>query len=313
MSLIRTKGYAATSVDDLCSAAGVTKGAFFHHFKSKAALAVAAAEHWSEQTAAVFAAAPYHKHKDPLDRVLGYVDFRKMLLTGRFPEFTCLVGTMVQEAYETSPAIRKACDASINAHATEIEKDIAAAMQLHDVHAKWTPESLALHTQAVLQGAFILAKAKGDAAIAAESIDHLRRYIKLLFNNRRKGSSNMTTDLVTYLSFDGHCEAAFKHYEKILGGKILMMVRHADAPADAGMPQTPETAARIMHARLQIGERLLMGGDAPPQFATKPQGFCVSIQADDPAEAERIFRALGEGGVVQMPLGETFFAHRLAC
>ena len=67
-----------------------------------------------------------------------------------------------------------------------------------------------------------------------------------------------------------------------------------------------------MHARLQVGDRLLMGGDAPPQFATKPQGFCVSIQVDDAAEAERIFRALGEGGVVQMP-GETFSAHRLAC
>jgi PhnB protein len=120
----------------------------------------------------------------------------------------------------------------------------------------------------------------------------------------------MTTDLVTYLSFDGHCEAAFKHYEKILGGKILMMARYADAPADAGVPQNPETAARIMHARLQVGDRLLMGGDAPPQFATKPQGFCVSIQVDDAAEAERIFRALGEGGVVQVPLGETFWAHR---
>jgi PhnB protein len=120
----------------------------------------------------------------------------------------------------------------------------------------------------------------------------------------------MTTDLVTYLSFDGQCEAAFKHYEKILGGKILMMVRYADAPAGVDVPQTPETAARIMHARLQVGDSLLMGGDAPPQFASKPQGFCVSVQVDDPAEAERLFRAFGEGGVVQMPLGETFWAHR---
>jgi PhnB protein len=89
-----------------------------------------------------------------------------------------------------------------------------------------------------------------------------------------------------------------------------MMVRYADAPADAGVPQNPETAARITHARLLGGDRLLMGGDAPPQFATKPQGFCVSIQVDDAAEADRIFRALGERGVVQMPLGETFWAHR---
>ena len=120
----------------------------------------------------------------------------------------------------------------------------------------------------------------------------------------------MTTDLVTYLSFDGLCETAFRHYEKILGGKILMMVRYADAPADAGVMRTPETDSRIMHVRLQVGDRFLMGGDAPPQFASKPQGFSVSIQIDDPAEAERVFRELGEGGVVQMPIGETFWARR---
>ncbi|HUB65055.1 MAG TPA: VOC family protein [Methylocella sp.] len=119
----------------------------------------------------------------------------------------------------------------------------------------------------------------------------------------------MTTDLVTYLSFDGQCEAAFKYYEKVLGGKILMMVRHADAPAGAGVPQTPEAANRIMHARLKVGDRLLMGGDAPPH-ASKPQGFCVNIMVDDPAEAERIFGELGESGVVRMPIAETFWARR---
>jgi len=119
MSLIREKGYAATSVDDLCANAGVTKGAFFHHFESKEALAVAAANYWSEKTGAFFAAAPYHKHKDPLDRLLGYVDLRKSILKGEVAGFTCLVGTMVQEVYESHPAIRAACEASINAHAAK--------------------------------------------------------------------------------------------------------------------------------------------------------------------------------------------------
>ena len=100
LSLIRAKGYEATTVDDLCAAAGVTKGAFFHHFASKETLAVAAAEYWSETTGAFFAAAPYHRHTDPLQRVLGYIDFRKAILTGKVPEFTCLVGTMVQEVYK---------------------------------------------------------------------------------------------------------------------------------------------------------------------------------------------------------------------
>jgi len=183
LSVIRTKGYAATSVDELCASAGVTKGAFFHHFKSKDEIAVAAANRWSETTGALFADAPYHKHKDPLDRVLGYLDFRKALLKGGVPEFTCLVGTMVQEAYETNPEIRRACDASISNHAATLESDISEAKKKYGIKGSWTPSSLALHTQAVLQGAFILAKAKGGADVAAASVDHLRRYITLLFQH----------------------------------------------------------------------------------------------------------------------------------
>lgn len=189
LSVIRTKGYSATTVDELCAAAGVTKGAFFHHFKSKEALGVAAADHWSEMTGAVFAQAPYRDHADPLDRVLGYVAFRKALLQGGVPDFTCLVGTMVQETYETSPAIRDACDRSISDHAAVLEADIEAAMRDRNMSPEWTANSLALHTQAVLQGAFILAKAKGGAQIAASSIDHLIRYLELLFspeNNQRQ-------------------------------------------------------------------------------------------------------------------------------
>jgi TetR/AcrR family transcriptional repressor of nem operon len=188
LSLIRTRGYEATTVDDLCTEAGATKGAFFHHFASKDALGVAAAAHWSEMTDAFFAAAPYQRHADPLDRVLGYIDFRKAILKGKLPEFTCLVGTMVQEVYDSSPAIRKACDASISGHAAKVEADIAAAMKQRGMRPSWTAESLALHTQAVLQGAFVLAKAKGGAAVATASIDHLRRYIEFLFQPaNRKG------------------------------------------------------------------------------------------------------------------------------
>ena len=98
------------------------------------------------------------------------------------PEFTCLVGTMVQEAYASNPAIRDACARSICGHAETLEADIAAAIEKYRIDADWTAASLALHTQAVLQGAFILAKAKGGAQVAAQSVDHLRRYIELLFN-----------------------------------------------------------------------------------------------------------------------------------
>jgi TetR/AcrR family transcriptional repressor of nem operon len=181
LSRIREKGYSSTSVDELCAAAGVTKGAFFHHFRTKDALAVAAANHWSRMTGAFFETAPYHQHEDPLERVLGYLDFRKALLQGEIAEFTCLVGTMVQEVYDTSPDIRKACEACISDHVAKIEVDIAAALKRQRISIPWTAASLALHTQAVLQGAFILAKATGDAAVAVASIEHLRRYIELLF------------------------------------------------------------------------------------------------------------------------------------
>jgi len=194
LSLIRTKGYSATSVDELCTAAGVTKGAFFHHFKSKVELGVAAADHWSKMTTVLFAQAHYHTHPDPLERFLAYIDFRKALLQGELPDFTCLVGTMLQETYETVPAIRDACARSIAAHAATLTADIEAAMCERNMAPTWTAKSLALHTQAVIQGAFILAKATGGAAIAADSIDHLRRYIEMLFDARVEESISPRTD-----------------------------------------------------------------------------------------------------------------------
>src|SRR5271166_4610535 len=91
--VIRVKGYTATRIEDICEAAGLTKGSFFHHFESKEALALDAADYWSEITSQFFASAPYQAHTDPLDRLLAYIDFRKSILQGDLPDFTCLVGT----------------------------------------------------------------------------------------------------------------------------------------------------------------------------------------------------------------------------
>lgn len=179
--LIREKGFAATTVDDLCKAADVTKGAFFHHFESKEALGVAVAEFWAETTTRFFKAAPYHAAASPLQRILDYVAFRKALIVGGLAEFTCLVGTMAQEVYTSHPAIRDACGRSIFGQSATLEADIDAARQAHGISAGWTAESLARHTQAVLQGGFILAKAGNDPELARESLDHLDRYIRHLF------------------------------------------------------------------------------------------------------------------------------------
>ena len=185
LRVIRAKGYSATRIEDVCEVAGLTKGSFFHHFSTKEELGIAAADYWSEITSRLFATAPYHSPVDPLERVLAYVDFRKTILQGELPEFTCLVGTMTQEVYDTHPAIREACNKSICGHTATLVPDINAAMEKYGVAGGWTAESLALYTQASIQGAFILAKARQDVAVAADCIDHLHRYIELLFAQPR--------------------------------------------------------------------------------------------------------------------------------
>lgn len=179
VTVIRSKGLAATSVEDLCRAAGVTKGGFFHHFPSKEALAVEAAAHFGGMADGLYDA-PWRNAADPAERVLGYVALRKEIIRGDAAAFTCLLGTMVQEAYASAPAIRSACEAGIRGHALRLAPDIAAALKAagrEDVD----PEGLAMHVQAVIQGAFVLAKAAGEGRVAVESIDHLARYLELLF------------------------------------------------------------------------------------------------------------------------------------
>jgi TetR/AcrR family transcriptional repressor of nem operon len=185
LRIIREKGYGATTVDELCAAAGVTKGGFFHHFKSKEALGVAAAQYWSEMTGGLFASAPYHAPEDPLARVMAYIDFRSELIDGPVEGFTCLAGTMVQEVFGSSDAIRAACAESIFGHAATLEQDIAEAFQRYGTPPGLHAADLARHTQAVLQGGFILAKAAGTPqaakAVARETAAHLKRYVQLLF------------------------------------------------------------------------------------------------------------------------------------
>lgn len=182
LRLIRERGFAGTSVDELCRAAGVTKGSYFHHFKTKEALGIEAAKHWMVLTSTFFAAAPYHDPADPRDRVLAYVAFRKSMITGDIAEFSCLVGTMAQELFSVSPAVRDACGEAMFDHTATLEADIQAARDAYGVAGDWSTASLARHTQGVLQGAFVLAKAGNDPALAREMLDHLDRYIRLLFN-----------------------------------------------------------------------------------------------------------------------------------
>jgi TetR/AcrR family transcriptional repressor of nem operon len=181
LHIIRQKGYAATTVEDICAEAGVTKGSFFHHFKSKDALAIAAVEYWEQMTGGLFASAPYHQPEDPLDRLLGYVDFRLQILGGNLADDTCLLGTLVQETYETHPEIRAACLRALDSHIDVLTRDATAAKELYAPHAPWTAESVGGFIQAVLQGSFIFAKAQGGPEVARQNIEHLRLYLISIF------------------------------------------------------------------------------------------------------------------------------------
>jgi TetR/AcrR family transcriptional repressor of nem operon len=182
---IRARGYTATTVDDICAAAKLTKGSFFHHFDGKEDLALAAAEHFYAMADGLFSSAPYQKISDPLDRLLAYVDFRIAILQGELPQYTCLLGTMVQEVYETHPAIRDACNRYISAHADWVAGIIEEARRLYAPNAPWTAQSLGLFTQAAIQGSFILAKAKDGPQVAVECLRHLRRYLETQFTRNR--------------------------------------------------------------------------------------------------------------------------------
>jgi TetR/AcrR family transcriptional regulator, transcriptional repressor for nem operon len=187
LQVIRAKGYSATTIDDLCAAAGVTKGSFFHHFSNKEDLAVEATKHWNELTGGLFASAPYQQVKDPRARILAYIDFRAQIVQGvaksNLADVTCLLGTMVQETFDSHPAIRAACRAGIEGHAQTLVPTIEAAKALYAPDADWSADSLALYTQAALQGAFILAKAQGNSDIAVQCIAHLRRYVRSLLSS----------------------------------------------------------------------------------------------------------------------------------
>jgi PhnB protein len=112
----------------------------------------------------------------------------------------------------------------------------------------------------------------------------------------------------TYLNFNGQCKAAFDFYAQCLGGKISGIMTYGESPM--AEQTSAEQRDKIIHVQLNVGDMVLMGSDAPPEYFEKPQGFNVNLQFDDVTEAERIFSALSENGTVKMPIQETFWSAR---
>ncbi len=305
LSLIREQGFTATTVDDLCARAGVTKGAFFHHFESKDALGVAAVEHWSQTTGALFRAAPYHEAPDALGRVRAYLALRKVLIRGELSQFTCVAGTLVQETYASHPTIRAACADSIFGHAGTLVEDFAVALKQRGrqgMAGEVTAESLAAHTQCVLQGAFILAKARGDARVAVESIEHLQRYIELLFGeapyapaiareveaqatgqvtnviaHEEKPMNAVTQTIVPCLWFDDQAEEAARFYIQTFGEGPRP--RDVALPAVRGQPerqaarQRPDGRVRGAGPALHRAERRTALRHQPEHLVLRPHRY----------------------------------------
>ncbi len=177
---IRHRGYAGTTVDEICRAAGVSKGAFFHHFRSKDDLAAAAAAHFSDYADALLFAAPALQVADPRQRVLAYLHIRRQILRGTPGDFGCYLGTVVQEAHESHPELTRVCGSHLFDHAARIEAMLAEAKALYAPDADWSARTLALFTQAALQGAFVLAKAGGGAEMATQCVDCVIDYVERL-------------------------------------------------------------------------------------------------------------------------------------
>ncbi|MFO7324743.1 MAG: TetR/AcrR family transcriptional regulator [Pseudomonadota bacterium] len=181
IALVRRQGWAATTVEQICRTAGVTKGAFFHHFGSKEEVGVAAARRWGEVTSALFLSADYRHIEDPLERIHAYLDLRGKLAEGPLEDITCFAGTTIQETFATSDRIRVAAGRTIEGHLELLAEDFRAAIDRYRPREPVTAEDLALYTQTVLQGAFVLAKARSSTQPVHAALVHLKRYLALLF------------------------------------------------------------------------------------------------------------------------------------
>jgi TetR/AcrR family transcriptional repressor of nem operon len=176
--LMLTKGYEATAIDEICEKAGLTKGSFFHYFKSKEELAKALLTRPSS-------AHPKSKDelysKDPLKRVYGQIDFAIEMSKKPGGGKGCLKGTLAQELSNTHPEIRRICIDHFNKMAEDFAVDLKAAKAQYAPKASFDPLSLAQHFVAVLQGSLILVKAYQDNRLMISSLKHFKKYVESLF------------------------------------------------------------------------------------------------------------------------------------
>jgi len=186
VKLMRLRGYNATTVDEICADAGVTKGGFFHYFKSKDDIARAAATRFFEEQTKNYEAAPFRKSADPLDRVFGRLDYVKETLGSRdHVTRGCLIGMFAQELALTHPDIRDLCQNFFSRMARDFSNDLAAAKAAHAPEAQFDPKALAQFYLSMVQGSLVLAKSAGNNEVLRDNIEQFRGHLNFLFGAAR--------------------------------------------------------------------------------------------------------------------------------
>jgi TetR/AcrR family transcriptional regulator, transcriptional repressor for nem operon len=178
--LVRRNGYNATTVDDICTAAGVTKGAFFHHFESKEALAAECLRQWPESMANLHRTAPYQSIADPVEKLLAAIDFMSDVFDNPRVHKSCLAGTAVQEVSESSPVLREAAQACFVKGQAYVQSLLESACAARNQHIDTA--SLAEHWMSTIQGSLLLAKASRDPQAIRRNLTHFKNYIAALFD-----------------------------------------------------------------------------------------------------------------------------------
>ncbi len=179
--LMLAKGFTATSVEEICQEAGLTKGSFFHYFQNKEDLGKAVSEYYWQTMWGLIDQSPSRTLTDPLERVSGFIDYFIEVAHNPTVKQGCLLGNFAQELADTYPEIRNVCAKWFERWADELQKDLAEAKAKYAPNSSLDTKDLANYIIAVIEGSWLLGKAYQDTGVNVRNLAHLKRYINSVF------------------------------------------------------------------------------------------------------------------------------------